>query len=367
MSNAGISTGMTMESPTGNVMTAVDHSSTQVINSMHLDYVQKVSFDTYGRRMATCSGDRFVRVWDLTDTGEWTLVAQWQAHRGAVTSLDWAHPEFGSLLATCGSDHDAKIWEERTSNSAGSVSSRWTTKATLTEARRAVSCLEFSPRHWGLKLAVGSADGCVRIYEAIDIMNLAQWPLAATLQAFEGNKLGCTCLSWCTGRFEPPTLVVGGSHLIVYRYSDIARAWQPLMQLPAPNKGDVLDVAWSPNVGRRYHYIASAEDQQLRIYKLNRVMTTTSNASSEGSTDNKGNAKKSESHDDQLSLMSSQTVPANAWRCQWNVTGTVLASSGDSGVVQLWKTNYDGQFQCVSQIQGDLTAVNTGADDTDRS
>jgi nucleoporin SEH1 len=126
-----------------------------------------------------------------------------------------------------------------------------------------------------------------------------------------------------------------------------------------------LDVAWSPNVGRRYHYIASAEDQQLRIYKLNRVMTTT-NTSSEGSTDDKGIAKKTESHDDQLSLMSSQTVPANAWRCQWNVTGTVLASSGDGGVVQLWKTNYDGQFQCVSQIQGDLAAVDTG-DDTDRT
>jgi len=338
-------------------MTAADQSSTQVISSMHLDYVHKVAFDNYGRRMATCSGDRFVRVWDLTDSGEWHLAAQWQAHRGAVTSLAWAHPEFGSLLATCGSDHDAKIWEERSSNttpagsSTATAASRWTLKAALTEARRAVSCLEFAPRQWGLKLAVGSADGCVRIYEAIDIMNLAQWPLAATLQCFEGNKLGCTCLSWCTGRFESPTLVVGGSHLIVYRYNDAARAWQPLMQLPAPNKGDVLDAAWSPNVGRRYHYIASAEDQQLRIYKLHREMTTET-----------VDKKTKQTHE--LSLMSSQTVAANAWRCQWNVTGTVLASSGDGGIVQLWKADADGQFQCVSQVQGDLTA---GDDMTDHS
>lgn len=310
--------------------------------------------------MASCSGDRFVRVWDLTDSGEWNLVAQWQAHKGAVTSLSFAHPEFGSLLATCGSDHDAKIWEERSNSTAGggssssSLASRWTLKAALTEARRAVTCLEFAPRQWGLKLAVGSADGCVRIYEAIDIMNLAQWPLAATLQCFEGNKLGCTSLSWCNGRFEPSTLVVGGSHLIVYRYSDVARAWQPLLQLPAPIKGDVLDVAWSPNVGRRYHYIASAEDQQLRIYKLHRETTVPVAGDKE---------KSSES---QLSLMSSQTVPTNAWRCQWNVTGTVLASSGDGGVVQLWKVDGEGQFQCVSQVQGDLTA-GIGGDDTDRS
>jgi nucleoporin SEH1 len=307
----------------------------QVINSLHTDYIHKVAFDTYGRRMATCSGDRFVRVWDLQDSGEWTLSAQWQAHRGTVTSLSWAHPEFGSLLATCGSDHDAKIWEQAVSNNSGSTTSvsRWNAKASLTEARRGVTCLEFAPRHWGLKLAVGSADGCVRIYEAVDIMNLAQWPLAATLQSFqgEGDKQGCTSISWCTGRFEPPTLVAGGSHLIVYRYSETARAWKPILDIPEP--ANVLDVAWAPNVGRRYHYIASAEGEHLRIHKLSR-----------------------ESHEKQndnvLRLESSQTMVTSAWRCQWNVTGTVLACSGDAGIVQMWKSNPEGQFRCVSKVQG---------------
>jgi nucleoporin SEH1 len=42
---------------------------------------------------------------------------------------------------------------------------------------------------------------------------------------------------------------------------------------------------------------------------------------------------------------------------QWNITGTVLASSGDRGTVQLWKSNFDGQFKCVSRIQGDLSQV----------
>jgi nucleoporin SEH1 len=239
------------------------NTNSKVMLSMHLDYIHHVAFDVYGRRMATCSGDRFVRVWDLTDSGDWNLVGEWQAHRGNVTKVTWAHPEFGSVLATGGSDSDAKIWEERThaavmtssssttaasttpstsmassttgatittapstmppgsstavggtgggaiSSGNSSLASRWTIKTQLTEARKAVSCLEFAPRHWGLKLATGSADGCVRIYEAVDIMNLAQWPLAATLQAFgEGSsstqltasgQLGVLCLSWCTG------------------------------------------------------------------------------------------------------------------------------------------------------------------------
>jgi nucleoporin SEH1 len=313
-------------------------SSTQVLSTSHQDYVHHVAFDIYGRRMATCSGDRFVRVWDLTDSGEWSLVGEWQAHRGSVTMLSWGHPEFGSLLATCGSDHEAKIWEERTN--ANTAASRWTTKAQLTEARRAVSCLEFAPRHWGLKLATGSADGCVRVYEAVDVMNLAQWPLAATLECFD-EGLGVTCLSWSTGRFEPPTLVVGGAHLAVFRYIESSRQWSSLFVLPPPkNSKEVLDVSWAPNVGRRYHYIASAEGQQVRIFKLLR------------STDS-GN---------KLELESTQTLEvSNAWRCQWNVTGTVLASSGDRGVVHLWKADFAGNFTCVSKIQGDLTQVATEA------
>lgn len=109
--------------------------------------------------MATCSGDRFVRVWDLMDSGEWTLVGEWQAHKGSVSRLSWGHPEFGSLIATCGADHEAKIWEERSQNG---PASRWMAKAQLTEARKAVNCVEFAPRQWGLKIATGSADGYVQ-------------------------------------------------------------------------------------------------------------------------------------------------------------------------------------------------------------
>jgi len=369
-----------MATTPGTTMVAASQSSTQVINSMHMDYIHKVAFDTYGRRMATCSGDRFVRVWDLTDQGTWTLTAQWQAHRGSVTSLCWAHPEFGSLLATCGSDQEAKIWEERnyssgsssvavggtlptttttttTTNSLNSaLAVRWNVKASLTEARRTVTCLEFAPRHWGLKLAVGSADGCVRIYEAVDIMNLAQWPLAASLQSFaEGSKLGCTSLGWCTGRFEPPTLVAGGSHLVIFRYSDTARAWQPILQLPAPKTEQVLDVAWAPNVGRRFHYIASAEGDALCIYKLSR--DSNSSSSTTETTPDSNNAKKDVKSKHYLSLESVQSIDTNAWRCQWNVTGTVLASSGDAGIVQMFKADRNGKFQCVAEVNGDLTQV----------
>jgi len=132
-----------------------------------------------------------------------------------------------------------------------------------------------------------------------------------------------------------------GDHPIVFRYSETSRQWKSIIVLPPPLVGEVLDVAWAPNVGRRYHYIAAAEGKQLRIFKLSR------GGDGEGDT---------------LELEATQTIQvSNAWRCQWNVTGTVLACSGDRGVVQMWKSDFEGNFQCVSSIKGNVSQVATHA------
>ena len=100
-------------------------SASQTLPHGHLDYVLDVAFDYYGRRFATASSDRTVRVWDLNADGLWANgaslllpssgggnsnnansnnghVNEWQAHRGPVNRISWAHPEFGQLLATAG-------------------------------------------------------------------------------------------------------------------------------------------------------------------------------------------------------------------------------------------------------------------------
>jgi nucleoporin SEH1 len=308
-------------------------SATQMLSSLHTDYVHHVAFDTYGRRMATCSGDRFIRIWDLTRDGAWALSSEWQAHRGSISQVAWAHPEFGSVLCSAGSDHNCMLWEERDGK-------KWASAVTLTDSRRSVTCCEFAPKHLRLLLAAGSADGTLRIYEALDVRNLAQWPLQASLQAFPGDagSLGVTCLSWCTGPLGPPTLVAGGSHLIVYRR---IKQWQSILTIPKASRG-VLDVAWAPNVGRRFHWIAATHGAELRVHKLSREA------------------------DDSLALESTQVLgdegmavanPSKMFTCSWNVTGTVLATSGDGGVVQLWKSDFQGQWKCVSQIHGDLQSA----------
>ena len=98
----------------------LNNVGTQFLLTRHQDFLQNIAFDHYGRRLATCSGDRNVMIWHL-ENGEWILPqdGSWKAHLSSVNNLSWAHPEFGQLLATCGSDGFVKVWEESPDSSGG--------------------------------------------------------------------------------------------------------------------------------------------------------------------------------------------------------------------------------------------------------
>lgn len=179
-------------------------------------------------------------------------------------------------------------------------------------------------------------------------MNLSQWLLKSSIlvEKDKASELGVTCLDWCSGRFEPPTLVVGDSsgNVNVYRSSDASRSWNLYLKLDghfSPRRG-VLDCAWSPDVGRSFHLISSCgRDGKLRVHRLKKAPQYDDDSKEKGDSP-------------QMILESCQELETdeNTWRCAWNVTGTVLASSGDGGVVKLWKCNYKGTWKCVSDVHG---------------
>jgi nucleoporin SEH1 len=66
----------------------------------------------------------------------------------------------------------------------------------------------------GLLLATCSKDGHIRIYEAVDVMNLSYWPLSQGLFLFifylkEFISKNATCITWNPSKFDVPTLAVG--------------------------------------------------------------------------------------------------------------------------------------------------------------
>lgn len=52
----------------------------------------------------------------------------------------------------------------------------------------------------------------------------------------------------------------------------------------------------------------------------------------------------------QVFMSNSKSHNAEVWRVQWNMTGTVLASSGDDGALRFWKSNFANEWKELVQI-----------------
>jgi WD40 repeat protein len=298
----------------------------------HKAVIHDVSYDFYGKRLATCSSDQKVKVWDLDEESHWKKTAEWKAHKGSVWKVEWAHPEFGQVIASCSVDRSICIWEEGEEEVRGQGRT-WIKRAEIVDSRDSVRDIKFAPHHMGLKLATCSADGFIRIYEAMDIMNLNHWSLTAE---FESHKGGSNCISWNSSAFDKPSMAVGSAgdqEVKVWEYNEQQGRWKVAYALNG-HAEEVHDVAWAPNLGRTYNLIATgSKDKTVRIWRLPTARSPTQFAPYEEAA--------LKEHKDAV------------WRVQWNVTGTILASSGDDGNVCLWKANFKGQWQLLSMVGGD--------------
>jgi len=320
------------------------------ISSGHKDLIHDVSFDYHGRRMATCSSDQTVKVWDVDEDGTWRCTASWKTHSGSVWRVTWAHPEFGQVLATCSFDRTAAVWEELSSDATvkgANSTNTWIKRTSLVDSRTSVTDVRFAPRHLGLQLASCSADGVVRIYEAQDVMNLSNWQLC-----WEFNcNVSLSCLSWNTSRLHPAMIAVGsddpnpsaGGKVHIYEYNDSARKFlksETVYVVTEP----VHDVRFAPNLGRSYHLLAiAARDLTIVSMKMPR----------KDSMSGPGGVSKPE-----MRLVGQfEDHESVVWRVSWNITGTVLASSGDDGCVRLWKANYLDSWKCLSVLKADGNAT----------
>jgi len=316
------------------------------INADHKDLIHDVAYDFYGRRMATCSSDQHVKVWDEDDAGTWTCSATWKTHYGSVWKVTWAHPEFGQVIATCSFDRTAAVWEEMVGEGkSGGGQNQWVKKTSLVDSRTSVTDVKFGPKQLGLILATCSADGTVRIYEAPDVMNLSQWSLQHEIHC----KVPCSCISWnpSLSRLHSPMIAVGSDDpnsagtlspkVFVYEYNESSRRWLKVETLNTMTD-PVHDIAFAPNIGRSYHVLAVAS-KDLRIITLKPLLDQA--APGGGTRFDIREAGQFNDHGDSV------------WRVSWNITGTILASSGDDGQIKLWKANYMDNWKCVSTLKSD--------------
>ena len=71
--------------------------------------------------------------------------------------LSWAHPRFGTLLASAGFDKKVNVWKDFGYN-------KWE-KIFTYEHNNSVNTLAFAPNEYGLLLLSGSSDGFLALHE----------------------------------------------------------------------------------------------------------------------------------------------------------------------------------------------------------
>ncbi|KAF9527457.1 WD40-repeat-containing domain protein [Crepidotus variabilis] len=156
---------------------------TGLIPNAHSDLVTDASYDFYGQRLATCSLDQRIKVWELDENNSWNVEDDWKAHDAAISKLNWAHPEFGSIIASASFDRTVKIWEQVSNPDVEHQhsSTRWVERAVLSDPKGTVRSVEFAPHHFGLKLAMISSDNTLRIYECVEQPALTSWQMVDEL------------------------------------------------------------------------------------------------------------------------------------------------------------------------------------------
>jgi protein transport protein SEC13 len=130
------------------------------IDSLHEDMIHDCQFDYYSKKLATCSSDRTIKIFDVTEN-IYHCSATLTTHDGPVWQVAWAHPKFGVILASC--SYDGKVVIQR-EISAGNWSKIYEHKF----AEASVNAISWAPHEFGLILACGSSDGVVTIFEYKD-------------------------------------------------------------------------------------------------------------------------------------------------------------------------------------------------------
>lgn len=173
--------------------------------SGHGSFIQDIAYNYYGSRLASCSVDFSIQIYQLSEGSQWTLTQTIpRAHDAPVNRVNWCHPEFGSVIASCSGDQNIHIWEETTHST--TLVREFIKRASLVDSKDEVLSVVFAPQHLGLVIAACSRDGMVRVYEALDVMKLSMWNLK---QEFMVDRGGVTCLDWNHSPFSPQQLIVG--------------------------------------------------------------------------------------------------------------------------------------------------------------
>ncbi|PKA57852.1 putative cytosolic iron-sulfur protein assembly protein CIAO1 like [Apostasia shenzhenica] len=246
---------------------------------------------------------------------------------GTCLAVAWAHPKFGSVLASCSYDGRVIIWKE------GTKPEEWIQSHVFIEHKSSVNSIAWAPNELGLCLACGSSDGNISVFTA---RADGGWH---TTKIDQAHPVGVTSVSWAPA-LAPGALVGSGSLDPVQKLAsggcdNTVKVWKlyngnwkmdcfPALQM---HSDWVRDVSWAPNLGLPKSTIAScSQDGTAVIWTVGK----------EG---------------DQWEGKVVHDFKTPVWRVTWSLTGNMLAVADGNNSVTLWKEAVDGEWQQVTAVE----------------
>ena len=108
------------------------------------------------------------------------------SHEGPVWQVAWAHPKFGTILASASYDARVIIWRD---SSTSPQQSAWTKLFEHTVHTSSINSIAWAPHELGALLACASSDGKVSVLEFKDD---GSWDT----KVFNAHGMGCNAVSW---------------------------------------------------------------------------------------------------------------------------------------------------------------------------
>ncbi|RYG68065.1 hypothetical protein EON64_06000 [archaeon] len=149
-------------------------------DAQHGDLIHDCQFDYYSKKLATCSSDSTIKIFDVNGD-VYHCSKTLTDHNGPVWQVAWAHPKFGAILASCSYDGTVKVHKETTP-------ANWLRIYDYRFAEASVNSIAFAPHEFGLILACATSDGKIAVVEYKNNV----W----TERFFQNDTLGCNAVSW---------------------------------------------------------------------------------------------------------------------------------------------------------------------------
>ncbi|KAJ3272543.1 GTPase-activating protein S13 [Terramyces sp. JEL0728] len=290
-------------------------TTNNIFDTQHVDLIHDAQMDYYGKKLATCSSDRSIKIFNVEGESH-SLAATLQGHEGPVWQVCWAHPKFGNILASCSYDSKVFIWKDNNG---------WTKIKEHTGHSASVNSIGWAPHEYGLMLCCGSSDGKVSL---LTYKEDGTWET----HSINAHSIGVNSVSWTPALTDVFSKVKrfasGGCDNLVKIWKEEDSVWKEDVVLEGHSDW-VRDVAFAPSIGLPRAYLAScSQDKTVIIW-------------TKDGKDGKWNKK----------YLKSEPFPDVVWRVSWSLAGNILAVSSGDNKVTLWKENVSGDFVQIGEVE----------------